>query len=102
MSIYYISGIWTNKNDVVTHLNLHEVADGTMGKAKKYTIEQVAKATESHKIYTANWNYSKRKWKRGARVHVVEEANYYYLRSNHDGVESDNLDNMLPMGNLGC
>ncbi|MCR6722669.1 MAG: hypothetical protein NVV59_20770 [Chitinophagaceae bacterium] len=50
MSTYYISGIWTNKNDAVTHLNLHEVADGTVSKAKKYTIEQVGKVVESRKF----------------------------------------------------
>jgi hypothetical protein len=100
MATYYVSGIWTN-NKIITDLNIHLVSDG-VHMAKKYTLAKAIELVEaSNEVYTCNWNYPNPSWNKGARVHVVKEGNQKYLRSNHDKLQKDNLDNMLPMTNLG-
>lgn len=100
MAVYYVSGIWTN-NNVIIDLNIHLVSDG-VHRAYKYTLAKAIELIEAgNELYTANWIYSNPAWSKGARVHVVKEGNQKYLRSNHDKLQKDNLDNMLLMANLG-
>jgi len=102
MAVYYVSGIWTN-NNIITDLNIHLAPGDKVNMATKYSLDNVIKLVEAgHELYTANWIYPNRAWSKGARVHVVKEGSQKYLRSNHDKVQKDNLDNMLPMINLGC
>ena len=105
MATYYVSGIWTN-NNVITDLNVHLVTNddkGNVTQAKRITLEQGIQLVEAgHDVYTANWYYAGHYWAKGARIHVVKESGQKYLRSNHDRNEKDNLDNMVPMTNLGC
>ncbi len=101
MAKYYVSGIWTNSN-VITDLNVHLVTENVQT-AKKHTLQKVIQMVEAgDNVFTTNWNYPSRRWTQGAKIHVVNERGGKYLRSNHDKSEKDNLDNMLPMRNLGC
>lgn len=102
MAIYYVTGIWKDGNSVITHINAHEVDNTTVNKARKLSVVEVLSALKFHEFYTAKWGYAEAKWFKGAKIHTVNEKGQVYLRSNHDIRVSDNLDNMLPMGNLGC
>ncbi|WP_312765326.1 DUF3892 domain-containing protein [Epilithonimonas sp.] len=104
MSEFRITGIWKNKDGVITHYAIHERtknSDGsfTLGYAKKVekddAVDLLLLKGNSAKTYL--WNYSTSSWLSGADVHVIE-GEPLYLRTEADSTEKDNLSHLINYG----
>lgn len=88
-----ISGVWKDKDDIITHYAIHTVGDTSTSRAvktaKAEAIRQVSAATET---MTWIWDYQNAKWKAGEKVTVVNGS---YLRSNPDNKLTDNLAHLI-------
>jgi len=102
MSTYYVPAIWHDGNKEITHVVAKLLQnDDTLAVGAKYTIAQIIRMIgNGDQFYTARYMYNKR-WQKKAKINIVQRGNNYYLRSNHDNIEEDNLDNMIPMHWLG-
>lgn len=94
---YFISGVWKDSNDNITHVMLHPVNDGDrwdMGEktSETRTIELLKKGNI---IKTVVWNYPG--WTIGSRVICVKGIGKEYLRSEANATQKDNLDNLISM-----
>lgn len=102
MAIYYVPAVWKDDNGVITHIVTKLWSEDGLSKGTKRTVAEAVKLINSgNQLYTARYLYNQR-WQRAAPIHVVNEGYITFLRSNHDRVETDNLDNMIPMYWLGC
>lgn len=99
---YFISGVWKNEQGRITHVLLHKVD------SNGYTFYQGAKTSENvvinylklgKVIFTINWQYSAQNlgWQLGAKVDYVTIGRQEFLRTIHNNVVRDNLDNLINM-----
>ena len=97
MANYRITGVWKEHN-VITHYAFHEISpDGkTISDAKKTSKRDAIRIVENpfNLVYTWIWDYKNSCWKDGSDVHVVGTINKF-LRTNHDSIQSDNLDHLI-------
>jgi hypothetical protein len=101
MAIYYVPAVWKNDNGVITHVVTKLLGTDGLARGMKRTVAEVVQLINSgNQLYTARYMYDQR-WRRAAPIHVVTEGGRTFLRSNHDSIETDNLDNMIPMHWLG-
>jgi hypothetical protein len=101
MAIYYVPAIWKDDNGVITHVITKLLSDGALSRGTRRTVaEAIQLISSGNQLYTARYLYNQ-KWRRAAPIHIVKEASRTFLRSNHDNVETDNLENMIPMYWLG-
>lgn len=94
MARYKISGVWKDKNNVITHYAFHTVTENgiTRGiKKSKIDAVQLLKTT-SNEAMTWIWNYQAMYWKDGEKVTVVDNS---YLRSDPDNKLTDNLAHLI-------
>jgi hypothetical protein len=88
-----ISGVWKDKDDVITHYAIHTVGENSISRAVK-----TSKADAIRQVYAANetmtwlWDYQIAGWKIGEKVTVVNNS---YLRSNPDNKLTDNLAHLI-------
>lgn len=95
---YLISGIWMDKNEVITHVMLHRDDDATMTLGEKTSVANViSKIKNNYTVMTIRWNYLWMRWSPGAQVIVVKEGTTEYLRTKKDSETIDNLDNLIDM-----
>jgi len=94
MAKYKISGIWKDKDGVITHYAFHTVTEKGFTRAtKKSKAEAVKLLNESsNEAVTWIWNYLTAFWKDGEKVTVVDGS---YLRSNPDNKLTDNLAHLI-------
>lgn len=97
MSLYRISGVWKDANNVITHYAFHTVSNNGTTRAEKKT-KAAAIALLDNKTNTAKtwiWNYNKPGWVIGEDVEVVNGSTGKYLRSNRDNKLTDNLGHLI-------
>jgi len=94
---FFISGVWKNSNDRITHVLLHTVTNDTyFNRGIKKSESEVVMVLKSGKIiFTINWQYPD--WSLGANVMVVKDHNGEYLRTSPNTKTQDNLDNLIRM-----
>jgi hypothetical protein len=97
MSLYRISGIWKNQNNVITHYAIHSVDVSSTSRARKITKAEAITILETrgNSATTWVWDYSKANWKVGENVQVVNGINGKYLRSDPDNQLTDNLAHLI-------
>ena len=95
---YVITGIWLS-DEHISYVMLHEDhGDDINFPGQKYSREQAVKLLKSGKsIVTAEWNYEKSVWSRGAVVDYENRNNVDYLRTIKDGTVVNNLRKMIRM-----
>lgn len=96
MGTYRISGVW-NATGVITDYAIHQITDGSAGRAIKYSKAQAIALVENNQntVTTYIWNYNTAKWNIGEKVHVVNVSTGKYLRSNPDNKLTDNLAHLI-------
>jgi hypothetical protein len=97
MADYRISGVWKDKNKVITHYAVHTVGEKSTSRAVKKTKNQAIALVETSgtTVKTWVWNYTKSHWTIGEDIHVVNGTNGKYLRSDKDKKITDNLDHLI-------
>ena len=97
---YFISGVWKDSNDRITHVLLHKVTtDASFNRGSKKTENEVIMLLKSGQvIFTIKWLYPV--WSLGAKVMVVTDHNREYLRTAPNTKTQDNLDNLISMQNI--
>lgn len=98
MSLYRISGVWKDPNNVITHYAFHKVNDGkTLSRAVKTTKAGAIALLEisGNTATTWLWNYTLAKWMIGENVQVVNGATGKYLRTDPDKQITDNLAHLI-------
>lgn len=97
MTKYYITGVWKDDNDTITHYAFHtdkgKSASRAIKKSKANAITLLEDANNT--AVTWVWNYSSASWEEGEKVTVVNGANGKYLRSNPDNKLTDNLAHLI-------
>ena len=102
MADYLITAIQKDSSSEITHCLVHEFDGKTAYMGVKKTKNQVIASIDSGDTFkTARWNYSQNYWITEAEVGTVTRAGSRYLRSHEDRRVNDNLDNLLPLANLG-
>lgn len=94
---YFISGVWKEDNDNITHVLLHKVNDDNsfMYGVKTTELATINLIKQNNTICTATWGYPD--WKLGASVTYVKSGNHEYLRTVANATKKDNLDNSINM-----
>jgi len=94
---FFISGVWKNGENVITHVLLHDLnSDSTFNKGEKTTVAKTANFINAGKrVKTIFWDYPG--WEIGADVKVFE---YEHLRTDRNKTAKDNLDNSILMNGL--
>jgi len=97
---YFISGVWKDNNDNITHVLLHEVNDGDsfIGGVKTTEFSAINLIKQNNIIYTITWDYPG--WNLGANVTYVKNGNHEYLRTVANATKKDNLDNSINMKSI--
>lgn len=97
MAKYRISGVWKNKDEVITHYAIHEVGEKSTSSAEKKTKSEAIRLleTKGNSAATWIWNYKQAKWNFGEDVEVVTGSNGKYLRSNPNDKLTDNLGHLI-------
>ncbi len=86
----------------VSHVIMHEIDGTSVARGVKYTRAQVLQKLDAQfTVETMRWNYLHPEWIIGARVTTYTRNDTRYLRSHLDASTTDNLDNLLPLPNLG-
>lgn len=100
MANYVITGVWKSDNHI-SHVMLHNHSGNKLSTpGQKMSKDAVIKELKAGKtIVTAKWDY-KGVWILGADVDYEKKDGKEYLRSVHNGVITDNLNNLLPMSIL--
>ena len=101
MEEYRISGVWfqeTAGSKHISHVFLHRFD----GKYFYPAVKTPATAIVSliHRgvvVKTLRWSYITKGWATGAVVNYETRGGINYLRTNADGIISDNLDNLINM-----
>ena len=101
MAEYYATAVWfeNHDKDTISYLALQSSSEG-IGPAYKKSKEEVIELLTEHSVFTAQWDYESDIWVRGAQVHVVDNKNGKFLRTNPANTEKDNLGHLLPGSNL--
>lgn len=96
MAKFKISGIWKDKNSVITHYAFHTVYDNSISRAIKTSKQDAVAKLDSfgNTAVTWVWNYGKSFWENGENVEVIDDKNGKYLRSNPDTTR-DNLAHLI-------
>lgn len=94
---FFISGVWKNSNDRITHVLLHNVTtDTSFNRGIKKTESEVIMLLKSGQvIFTIKWIYPN--WSLGTKVMIVNDQNGEYLRTIPNAQTQDNLDNLIRM-----
>ncbi|MDQ6482576.1 DUF3892 domain-containing protein [Dyadobacter sp. LHD-138] len=99
MSLFRISGVWVNQDDVITHYAFHTVDNSanSASRAAKTTKAEAIRLLEmpGNRATTWIWNYNLAQWAVGEDVSVVAGATGKYLRSNRDSTVTDNLKHLI-------
>ena len=97
MSVYRISGVWKDLNNVITHYAFHEVGQSSTSRASKKTKAQAIAIleTQGKSATTWVWNYTQARWNIGETVEVINGNNGKFLRSNPDNKLTDNLGHLI-------
>lgn len=97
---YFISGIWKDSKDNITHVLLHSVSDGDSFKhgVKTTELEAIHLIKNNHILYTITWSYPG--WTLGAKLTYVSSGGYEYLRTIQNSTPKDNLDNSIDMSTI--
>ena len=101
MAHYYISGVYKNEKDDVTHVLLHlDAGHHKFYNGIKETAKTVMEMLDSgDTIQVISWNYSSAHWYVQDFVKVVN-GKKKYLRSHKNGVITDNLDNLVNLAGI--
>ncbi|HEY4196472.1 MAG TPA: DUF3892 domain-containing protein [Mucilaginibacter sp.] len=94
MAKYKISGVWKDKDNVITHYAFHKVNTISTDKGVKTTKAEAVRivSNSANEAITWLWNYQTAIWKDGEKVTVVNNS---YLRSNPDNKLTDNLAHLI-------
>lgn len=94
---YFISGVWKDNNENITHVLLHTVNDDNSFQDGLKTAESTAinLLKQRNTIKTITWGYPE--WQIGASVTYVNNNNREYLRTVPNATQKDNLDNAINM-----
>jgi len=98
MATYYVSGVWKNVNNVITHLYVHPVNGTTLLHGVKNTEAEVINLINNgHVLNTMRWNYQTAQWAMGAKIIVVVDrsSSRSFVRTVPDAQVIDNLDNII-------
>lgn len=104
MSEFRISGIWKDKNGVITHYAVHERTPNPKGgflidKAEKMNkndaVNLLLEKGNTAKTYL--WNYKKASWEAGEVIYVVK-GEPLFLKTKPDSTERDNLLHLIDYG----
>ncbi len=97
MTIYRISGVWKDTDQVITHYAFHKQTANGYTRATKTTKAQaiVLLETAGNSATTWLWDYNSSFWKVGQTVTVVGSGSGKYLRSNADNKLTDNLNHLI-------
>jgi hypothetical protein len=97
MTKFRISGIWKNKDNVITHYAFHPVGEASTSRADKVTKAEAIKLLEIgvNSATTWIWNYKQSNWNVGENVEVVNGTYGKYLRSNPNDKTTDNLGHLI-------
>ena len=96
MANYFISGVWKNNQNDITHIYIHDdLPNNVFGFGRKITVTQgINLLNNGNTLQMLDWNYTTATWQAKDFVTVVNAANPY-LRSHKNNVINDNLDNAL-------
>ncbi|GAA4456493.1 hypothetical protein GCM10023092_21800 [Rurimicrobium arvi] len=96
-SDYYISGVWKDSSQVITHVMLHPVTDNNGFHRGEKTIESevIKLIKQGNIIKTITWGYPG--WNIGAKVGAVTISGREYLKTDANATVKDNLDNSISM-----
>ena len=101
MAHYFISGIWGNP---IQQVLLHETSNNGQNfqngfiRTRQYIVDLLR---AGHTAQTLRWSYATGSWQIGANVEVIIIDRVAYLRTDGNNTKSDNLDNSLPIHDLG-
>lgn len=97
---FFISGVWKDNNETISHVLMHKVnTDNSFLSGVKVSSETaIGFLKRGNVIYTVNWKYPG--WYIGAEVTYVSQHGREFLRSIHNGVKEDNLDNLILMKSI--
>jgi len=97
MAIFRISGVWKNRENVITHYAFHTVGDSSTSRAQKKTKAEAISLLElsGNTAKTWIWNYKLSMFSVGEDVEVVNGSNGKYLRSNSNEKITDNLGHLI-------
>ena len=97
MSLFRISGIWKDTNNVITHYAFHKIDEKGTYRAVKTSKAQAIALLEvvGNHATTWVWNYSLARWQIGEEVEVIQGIRGKYLRSNPDNQLTDNLGHLI-------
>ncbi|MCZ4224966.1 DUF3892 domain-containing protein [Pedobacter rhodius] len=94
MAKFKISGVWKDKDGVITHYAFHEIVNNGISRAIKTDKTAAIKllTNSNNTAVTWIWDYNTCFWNDGENVEVVAGK---YLRSNPDKKVTDNLAHLI-------
>jgi len=100
LASYFISGVWKDDKDNITHVLLHIVDENNTFQYGVKTEESKAinLLKQGYTIITITWGYPG--WEKGAKVTYVNSNNREYLRTVANASIKDNLDNSIDMNSI--
>lgn len=102
MADYLVTAVGKDVDDNITHLLIHKTKGDEVNPGFVVSKAIVISAIRNgHTFTTAKWDYEVSLWDSEEALKVVKRGENEYLRSHQDDTISDNLDNLLPLRNLG-
>lgn len=97
MADFYISGVFKNTQDEITHVMLHgDAGNNEFYNGNKVTEAYVIRQLEAlNTVQVITWNYTLASWYSGDFVKVVKGQFRKYIRSHANNTVNDNLDNLI-------
>jgi len=94
---FWISGVWKDKDNVITHYAFHTVGETSVSRSVKKTKAEAIRLLETNGNTAATWvwDYNRSGWRIGEDVEVVNGNDGKYLRSNPNDTKTDNLDHLI-------
>ncbi len=93
---YSISAVrYESDGSPITKLKVHKIEKNKVGSAVIFTKDSVInKINNDFSFITNVWNKKNSNWDKGENVRVYESNGKKYLRTDSNGIASDNLSNL--------
>ena len=95
---FFITGVWKDTQNRITHVLLHERRNNSIISGIKTSESEVISLINIGKVvHTLTWNYHKLCWYKGAKVLVENNLGRFFLKTSPNNSTIDNLDNSISM-----
>lgn len=97
---YGISAVILNSKGCIDQFKVHKDKGNVIGDGEIWPREKVVSALEKDCTFITLLNYNQGLWSEGQEVDIVNIDGNKYIRTDHNGYPSDNLDNLPKFSRL--